>query len=167
MCSHTLPHPFTPGIQWYRGSQWPVGKFHIGHSVVDMLNKLPSRGTSDVSQRRKHHPFHSAMAQVYNDFNQDSPPDILSLANERLLMPKCQQRTSKLKNYFQGYKEYSDTPPSPAPSDEDQLFLYLDQSNTNLGEVAPISPSRRVLLQNPSEAESQGKDNCSLIPLQG
>jgi hypothetical protein len=104
------------------------------------------------------------MAQVYNDLNQNSSPD-LNLVNKRLLKPTSQQRTSKLKNYFLGYKEYLDTPPSPAPSKQDQLFSYFEQSNTNLGEVAP--PSRRVLLQNPPEAESQGKDNCSSIPLQG
>jgi hypothetical protein len=107
------------------------------------------------------------MAQVYNDFNQDSPPDILSLVNERLLMPICQQRTSKLKNYFQGHKECSDTPPSPAPSDQDQLFSYLDQSNTNLDKVPSVSPSHRELPQNSPEVEFQGKDNCSSIPSQG
>lgn len=80
------------------------------------------------------------MAQVYNDFNQNSPPDnILSLVNERLLKPIYQQRTSKLKNYFLGYKECLDTPQSLAPSEQDQLFLYLGQSNTNLDEVPLIS----------------------------
>jgi hypothetical protein len=108
------------------------------------------------------------MAQVYNDFNQNYPPDnILNLVNERLLKPTYQQRTSKLKNYFLGYKECLDTPPSPAPSNQDQLFSYLEQSNTNLDEVPPVSPSRRVLLQNPPEAESQGKDNYSSILSQG
>jgi hypothetical protein len=49
------------------------------------------------------------MAQVYSDFNQNSPPDnILNLVNERLLKPTYQQRTSKLKNYFLGYKECLD-----------------------------------------------------------
>lgn len=41
-----------------------------------------------------------------------------------------------------------ETPPSLAPSDLYQLFPYLEQSSTNLDEVQPISPSRRVLLQN-------------------
>jgi hypothetical protein len=105
------------------------------------------------------------MAQVYN---QNSPPDnILSLANERLLKPTYQQRTSELENYFLGYKEWLEAPPSPTPTEPDQLFSYLEQSDTNLGEVPPVSTSRRVLLQNPPEAESQGKDNCSSILSQG
>jgi len=64
---------------------------------------------------------------VYNDFNQNNPPDnILNLVNEQLLKPIYQQRTSKLKDYFLGYKEYSDTLPPPTPSDQDQLFSYLE-----------------------------------------
>jgi hypothetical protein len=106
------------------------------------------------------------MAQVDNHFNLNSlcslPPDnILNLVNERLLKPTDQQRTSELKNYFLGYKECLETPPSPALSDQDQLFSFLEQSSTNLDEVPTISPSRRVLLQNPPEAQSQGRDNCS------
>ena len=105
------------------------------------------------------------MAQVYNDFNQNSPPDnILNLVNERLLKPKDQQRTSELKNYFLGYKECLESPPSPTPSNQDQLFSYLDQSSTTLDEVPPTSPSRRAL-QNPAEVESQGEDNYSTTRL--
>ena len=110
----------------------------------------------------------TAMAQTCNDFNQNSPPDhILNLVNERLLKPTDQQRTSQLKNYFLGYKEYANKPPSPAPSEKDQLFLYLEQSDTHLDEVPPVSPCRRVLLQNLPESESQDKDNCCSILSQG
>lgn len=109
------------------------------------------------------------MALAYNDFNQNSlcslPPDnILNLVNERLLEPTGQQRTSELKNYFLGYKECLETPPSPAPSDREQLFSYLEQSITNFDEVRPTSPSHGVLLRNPPAAECQGRDNSSSKP---
>ncbi|RDL33030.1 uncharacterized protein BP5553_08469 [Venustampulla echinocandica] len=110
------------------------------------------------------------MAQVYDHLNQNSsfPQDnILNLVNERLLKPTDQQQTSKLKNYFLGYKECLDTPPSPALSDQDQLFSYLEQgeeSSTNFDKVPALPPSCRVLLQNPPEVESQvnfGRNNKS------
>jgi hypothetical protein len=127
-----------------------------------LVSYITSRHLPTCFNRRNIIPFHPAMAQAYNDFNQNSPPDhMLALVNEQLLKPTYQQRTITLKNYFLGYKECSDAPPSPAPSDQDQLFSYLDQSNTNLDEVPPISPSR--ILQNRPEAESQGKDNYSSI----
>ena len=107
------------------------------------------------------------MAQAC-DFNQNSFPDhMLALVNEQLLKPAYQQRSSKLKNYFLGYKECSNTPPSPAPSDQDQLFSYLDQSSTNLNEVPHCSSSPIVPLQSRPQAESQGKDNRSSILSQG
>jgi hypothetical protein len=109
------------------------------------------------------------MAQFYH-LNQNSsllPDNILNLVNERLLKPTDQQRTSELKNYFLGYREYLEVPPSPALSDQDQLFSYLEHSSTNLDEVPTLSPSRRVLLQNPTEAESQGRENCFSQPSQG
>jgi hypothetical protein len=105
------------------------------------------------------------MAQAYNDFNQNSlcslPIDMLNLVNERLLEPTGEQRTSELKNYFLGYKECLETPPSPALSDQEQLFSYLERSSTNFDEVLPSSPSHGVLLWNPLEAECQGRDNYS------
>jgi hypothetical protein len=130
------------------------GKFDIASYA---FSPKPSVKTSSTSQ--------------INDFNQNSlcslPPDnIMNLVNEQLLKPTYQQRTSKLKNYFLGHKEYLETPPSPTLSDQDQLFSHLEHSSTRLDKVPPISPSHKVLLQNLPEAESQGKDNYSSAPSQ-
>jgi hypothetical protein len=127
----------------------------LGQCLLN-LNKLPH--LSNVLQ--SHNIIHSTiMAQTYN---KTFPPDhLLNLVNEQLLKPTYQERTSQLKNYFLGYKECSDTPPSPARSDPDQLFSYLEQTSENRSELPPVPPSRRILLQNLPEVNSHGKDKCS------
>ena len=119
----------------------------ISHSIHGLWSQPTSHGPS----------FHN-MAQVSNDFKQtslsslSSPSNILDFVNERLLSkPTQQQRTSKLENYFKGYREFLEQPPSPTPSDEDDLFCYVEQSSKNL------NARPRDLLQNPLRAESQGE----------
>ena len=110
------------------------------------------------------------MAHASNAFDQTSlsslsPPDnILNFVNEKLLLtPTQQQRTSKLQNYFLGYREFLGTPPSPAPSDEDKLFSFTEESSTSLDAVLPSPLSPSVLLQTPLKAASQGRLNCTIL----
>ena len=107
------------------------------------------------------------MTQVYGGFDQNdlssSLDDILALVNEQLIKPVDQQRNSKLKNYFLGYKEYSENPPSPALSDEDQTFSYSEHSEqSSTGLESSTFPSCGQLLQECQEVQSPGKDDCSL-----
>jgi hypothetical protein len=100
------------------------------------------------------------MAQVYNNNDPNSScslsqDNILNLVNEKLREPTKQQRISKLQNYFLGYKAYLEQPPSPAPSDEGQLFSYNEQSSAILDGVPLSTPSPRVLIQNPLKEEFQ------------
>lgn len=157
------------GLEVTRSANSILGIRRVGDAclISCLISRYLGRVASNITPSNS-----TAMAQVNNHFNQNSlcslPPDnILNLVNEQLLEPTDQQRTSELENYFLGYKEYLETPPSPGLSDPDQLFSYFEQSGTNLDEALTISPSRRVLLQNPPEAESQGRENCSSTPAQG
>jgi hypothetical protein len=99
---------------------------------------------------------HHLIAQMYAPFDQSSLrslPDRLNLVDEQFLEPKIQLRTSKLKLYFEGYKEFLELPPSPTLSDEGELFSYREQSSSNLDKALIVPYSYNGSLQTQATAE--------------
>ncbi|KAH8758859.1 hypothetical protein BGZ57DRAFT_932459 [Hyaloscypha finlandica] len=93
---------------------------------------------------------------MYAPFDQSSLrslPDRLNLVDEQFLEPKIQLRTSKLKLYFEGYKEFLELPPSPTLSDEGELFSYREQSSSNLDKALIVPYSYNGSLQTQATAE--------------
>jgi len=85
------------------------------------------------------------MSQFSNDLDEricPLPKSMLNLVNERLLRPTQNPRISKLESYFLGYKEFLEQPPSPALSDEGDLFSFDKQSSPDSNKAKADSNGR-------------------------
>lgn len=94
------------------------------------------------------------------------PYDMLALVNERLFNPSPKEKPCNLHNYFLGYREHMETPPSPTHTDADSLLYqneYYSATNevqssqsTTLVDSAPTTiPSPALSDLDPSSSDDE------------
>lgn len=115
---------------------------------------------------------HLSVDRSQNDdpsFPVDTRHDIANLVNLRLETGTEQHRNSRLRNYFLGYREFMEAPPSPSPSvSEDEFpeaspFEHIEKLNKRSISSARFRPPQRKTVRDKT-VRSRGESLSPISP---